>query len=254
MQTGNHKKTPGIILSVIFVISLIIVMFFSAMEMTIYGSLPDTFLDECEKYGCLKAVGISREDMSGITVDMFEYLRDNRDTLEDITATIKGQPDTPFFNEKECLHMADCKGLFMGGYRLRGWCIAVCIAALAAVLIMFRRKLHDAIYCLATGVLYGTLGFTGLAVIIGSLVAADFNRYFVMFHLIFFDNDLWLLDPTRDRLLMVMPEGYFMDCVRSIGLYFGIGMVILLAAAILCLVYEKHRCLKTENIDKKSTN
>lgn len=241
MQTGTGKKTAGIILSVIFVLSLIIVMFFTAMEITVYGSLPDKFLDECEKYGCLEDVGISREDMSRVTVDMFEYLRDNRDTLEDITATINGQPDTPFFNKKECLHMSDCKGLFMAGYKLRGWCIVICIVTLAAVLIMFRKKLYDAFHCLATGVFYGTLGFTGLAVIVGSLVAADFNRYFILFHLIFFDNDLWLLDPTRDRLLMVMPEGYFMDCVRSIGLYFGIGLVILLTASVLRLVYERRK-------------
>lgn len=239
MQNSKTENIIGTILGAVFAAALIIVIFFTSMEITIYAEVPESFVRECEKYGALDDVGISRGDMAAVTVDMFEYLRDNRDTLEDITATINGQPDTPFFNEKECLHMADCKKLFTGGYRLRGICIAVCIVMLLAIFIMFRRNTGNALHCLASGILYGTIGFIGIFIILGACVAADFNRYFTLFHLIFFDNDLWLLDPTKDRLLMVMPEGYFMDCVRSIGIYFGIGMMILLAASILYLIYEK---------------
>ncbi len=239
MQKSSGKNIVGIILAVIFAISLIVVIFFTSMELTIYGELPDSFIRECEKYGCLEQVGISKEDMAPVTVGMFEYLRGNRESLEDITATINGQPNTPFFNEKECLHMADCKKLFSGGYRLRGICLAVCLVMLIIIFLMFRKDLLGAWHCLAVGTLYGTLGFIGLAILSGVLFATDFNRYFTLFHLIFFDNDLWLLDPAKDRLLMVMPEGYFMDCVKSIALYFGIGLSVLLIASILRLVYEK---------------
>lgn len=246
MQNSKGKTTIGIILGAVFAAAFIIVMFFTSMELTIYGEMPDSFVNECEKYGALDDVRISREDMAVVTVGMFEYLRDNRDTLEDITATINGQPDTPFFNEKECLHMADCKKLFLGGYKLRGICIAVSIAMLLIIFIMFRRDIGKALHCLASGVLYGTIGFIGIFIILGTCMAANFDRYFTLFHLIFFDNDLWLLDPTKDRLLMVMPTGYFTDCVKSIAVYFGLGLAVLLALSILRLIYEKKKNLQDE--------
>ncbi|MDO4939285.1 MAG: TIGR01906 family membrane protein [Lachnospiraceae bacterium] len=240
MQKDNRSKTIwGGILGVIFAISLIVVIFFTAMDITIYGNMPESFVQECEKYDVLDDVGISREDMSEVTVEMFEYLRDNRDSLEDVTATINGQPDTPFFNEKECLHMADCKGLFLKGYGLRTACIVICIVILLILFIMFRKDLQGMWHCLAAGTFRGTIGFIVLLAAFAGLAYCYFDRMFIMFHKIFFDNDMWILDPTKDRLLMVMPTGYFIGCVKSIGLYFGIGLVILLVASSLRLSYEK---------------
>ncbi len=239
MQSSKVKTVWGVILGVIFAISLILVLFFTSMDITIYGNMPQSFVNECEKYGVLDDVGISSEEMADVTIGMFEYLRGNRDTLKDITATINGQPDTPFFNEKECLHMADCRELFLKGYALRTFCIVLCIVLLAVILIMFREELFYAWHVLASGVFRGTIGFIIVMALVAGLAASYFDQMFIMFHEVFFDNDLWLLDPTRDRLLMVMPTGYFVDCVKSIGLYFGIGLVILLVLSGSRLLYEK---------------
>lgn len=233
------KKTISIILSIIFAVSLIIVLFFTSMDITIYGSMPQSFVNECVKYDVLDDVGVTEEDLADVTVQMFEYLRGNREQLSDIKTTINGQPDTYFFNEKESMHMADCRRLFTAGYAIRRYCIILCIILLAVVLLINRKNIQEGWNALAVGTLSGTIGFIAVLAILGSLIAANFREYFTRFHLIFFDNDLWILDPTKDRLLMIMPEGYFMDCVKSIVLYFAAGLAVLLLASILKLKHDK---------------
>ena len=72
--------------------------------------------------------------------------------------------------------------------------------------------------------------FLGVAAAFGGLVAIDFNKYFVLFHEIFFNNDLWLLDPATDLLIRMLPEGFFFDMVIRIGVIF-IGSLLILWGA-----------------------
>ena len=51
----------------------------------------------------------------------------------------------------------------------------------------------------------------GIAAVVGILSLFGFQRLFVFFHLVSFDNDLWILDPTRDYLIMMFPQGFFFD-------------------------------------------
>lgn len=233
------KKIISIILCIIFALSLIVVLLLTSLDIVIYGDMPGWFVSECEKYDTLSQVGIEKDDLAHVTEDMFEYLRGNRESLVDITATINGVPDTPYFNEKECLHMADCQKLFIAGYALRRCCIAVCIALLIILALINLKNLKAMLHSLAVGTLAATAGFTVIAGIFAALIAANFDKYFTLFHLTFFDNDLWILDPTKDRLLMIMPTGYFIDCVKYIGGIFAGFLVILLAVSIIRLKSEK---------------
>ncbi len=49
----------------------------------------------------------------------------------------------------------------------------------------------------------------------------------MQFHLLSFTNDLWQLDPRRDYLIMMYPQGFFRDATIAIG-----GLT--LALAMLC--------------------
>jgi len=235
------KKVIGITAGIIFAIALIVTLFLTSFDIVIYGDMPDWFVSECEKYGCLEQVGISRADMSQVTVEMFEYLRGNVDSIRETKATINGQEDINYFNEKECLHMEDCRKLFSAGYALRRICIYVCIAMLILLVVMFRENISAVLHSLAVGMISGAAGMTVILGIVATMVAGDFYKYFTMFHEIFFDNDLWILDETTDRLLMVMPEQYFIDCVTRIGLIFFGFLVLLIVLSVVRLRYEKHK-------------
>ena len=65
-----------------------------------------------------------------------------------------------------------------------------------------------------------------MTVILGSLFASNFNRYFTIFHEIFFDNDLWMFDPAEDYMIRMLPEGFFYDFVIRIGSFFVGGLIV----------------------------
>jgi integral membrane protein (TIGR01906 family) len=56
---------------------------------------------------------------------------------------------------------------------------------------------------------------------------ADFNQFWTNFHLLFFDNDLWLLDPNTSIMINLFPGSFFFDLVtRIIAWVVGIHVVI----------------------------
>ena len=38
-----------------------------------------------------------------------------------------------------------------------------------------------------------------------------FDRLFILFHELSFSNEFWILDPSRDYLIMLFPGGFFYD-------------------------------------------
>jgi integral membrane protein (TIGR01906 family) len=59
-----------------------------------------------------------------------------------------------------------------------------------------------------------------LLILLGILVVTDFTRYFTIFHEIFFNNDLWILNPNTDLLIQMLPEPFFVNIAGKIGLSF----------------------------------
>lgn len=74
-------------------------------------------------------------------------------------------------------------------------------------------------YSIALGVFLGLILFLGVA------FAIDFTACFIIFHKIFFTNDLWLFDPSVDYMIRMLPEGFFSDMVLRIGAVF-VGVLV----------------------------
>ena len=70
------------------------------------------------------------------------------------------------------------------------------------------------------------------------LMNVDFNKYFTIFHEIFFNNDLWLLDPNVDRLVNIFPENFFYDIAIRIITYYLTTQAVLLILG-LAFKYKK---------------
>ena len=112
-----------------------------------------------------------------------------------------------FFNEKDRLHMADVQGLFLGGLAIRRGAIIVLLFSMAALVLMKAdwKRLIPQMYQRVLAV------FLALTAVAGFLFSRDFNKYFVIFHHIFFSNNLWILDPAEDYMIRMLPEGFFYD-------------------------------------------
>ena len=62
----------------------------------------------------------------------------------------------------------------------------------------------------------------------------DFNSIFYFFHIMSFSNDLWLLDPATDYLIMMFPEGFFFDsAILMVATIIAAAIVVWAAAFVL---------------------
>ena len=122
-------------------------------------------------------------------------------------------------------HMEDVQGLFIGGLWLRriGILITLCFASLAyfwgrksAERTEALKRLIPKSLCIGTGAVFAV----ALALI--GIISTDFSKYFIVFHKIFFNNDLWVLDPRTDMLINIVPEGFFFDTAAQIALVFAV--------------------------------
>ena len=174
-------------------------------------------------------------DVMQVTKEMMSYLRGNRADLV-VETNVNGE-EREFFNDREKAHMVDVKNLFVGGLWLR----RAAILALAIAVVLLIRTKADWKRLLSKSFLITIGSFVGITLAAGVLFMTDFHRYFMIFHEIFFTNDLWLLDPDTDLLIRMLPEGFFLDMVKRIGLIFLILMVIVLVISVLILKYKNIR-------------
>lgn len=148
------------------------------------------------------------------------YLRGRRPDLH-VPATIDGQ-NREFFNEREIAHMEDVRGLFLDALTLRKICIGIIIGTIL-ILVLLKADLKK---LLPKAILAGSSLFFLILAALSLIISTDFTKYFIMFHHIFFNNDLWILNPETDLLINIVPEPFFMDTAFRIGMTFA-GFVIL---------------------------
>ena len=220
-------------LGILFSFALMITLFITSIEAVCYWT-PGYYEKEYAKYHVLDDVHMEMEDLLEVTDEMMSYLRGHREDLH-IPTIVDGQP-REFFNEREIAHMEDVRGLFLAALVIRRVCIRVMIAVLAFLLLTktnFARVLPRTI-CVGTG-----LFFAGIAALAG-IISTDFTKYFIIFHKIFFNNDLWLLDPTTDLLINIVPEPFFMDTAARIAITFG-GCVAVIFILCMVLIFRQRK-------------
>lgn len=212
---------------------LMIIFLITSVEAVVYWT-PGYFEKEYEKYQVPETVHMEMDDLLEVTDEMMAYLRGEREDLH-IMTTVDGQA-REFFNDREIAHMEDVQGLFLGAITLRRILLATAVLCviLMAVLKADLKKLLPKCLCMGSGL------FFLLAAELGILISTDFTKYFIIFHKIFFRNDLWILDPSTDLLINIVPEPFFSDTALRIGITFG-GMVVLLLAVCAFILFRQRK-------------
>lgn len=124
--------------------------------------------------------------------------------------------------------MADVQGLFLGAVGLRRGAAVFMVLGAAALLVKKQGLVLLRMLQWGIGLFIG--GMAGLA----ALASTDFTKYFIYFHLIFFDNDDWFLNPETDLLINIVPEGFFRDTAYTIaGLFLAVSFFFWLGAGLL---------------------
>lgn len=209
--------------------SLMITLFITSIEAVCYWN-PGYFEKEYTKYNVLEDVQMEMDDLLEVTEEMMNYLRGEREDLH-IPTIVNGEP-REFFNEREISHMIDVQGLFLGGFAIR----RVCIGIMAASVLLLLALKADIRSVLPKAICHGTIIFFAVTAGLAALISTNFTKYFIIFHKIFFNNDLWLLDPNTDLLINIVPEPFFVDTAANIAITFGLSVIVVFAV---CVILQK---------------
>ena len=179
---------------------------------------------EYQKNNAQAYTGMSEEDNLRATVTLLDYLRNLRDDIV-VEAEVNGVR-REVFNERETLHMVDVKALYQKAILFRN--TAVVIGQAIVLYLLFRKK-RTIRGILLDGFVPGNSALFAAVAAIGIWALADFDRFWTNFHLLFFDNDLWLLDPRTSIMINLFPGSFFFDLVIQIILVY---LAVLIAVAV----------------------
>lgn len=179
---------------------------------------------EYQKLDTAEQIGMSGADLQAATDALLDYLRGKREDLH-VQATIGGQ-QREVFNQREILHMADVRTLYLWAMRIGNGLLILAAAFYLWAWIGGRDKA-----AVLGGYLQGNYILLGLIAALGIYAALDFNSFWTGFHKIFFTNDLWLLDPRTDILIQMVPEQFFFDLVMRIVVSAAVIIAVLMVAA-----------------------
>ena len=185
----------------------------SSIELTVYG-IPGYFPHEFEKYDVYDALPMSRTDADRVMKQTMEYLRGDRESLEDVTAAIDRVGVTAFYNADEISHMKDVRDMFVRGLRVRNAAAVLCLGWVGVCAASWKRcKVGEGSH---TAGLLNTFAAAELVMIAACAAAAlyaaaDFTGFFTRFHMIFFPQGNWAFDPAQSRMINKLPEGIFRD-------------------------------------------
>lgn len=202
----------------IIAVFLPVVILFTVLELYSYNL--NFYMSSYKKNNVSQITGMDEKDLKRVTIKIMDYLKNKEDNLE-IEVHIRGELREAF-GEREKLHMVDVKKLFLNGYIIRNTGIILLVLSTIIILIKSQKPIKD----MLTSLLYsGILSFL-IVIVIYILTKIDFDKYFTYFHEIFFNNDLWLLDPD-ELLIQLVPLEFFIDITtRIIGWFLGIEFLI----------------------------
>jgi len=170
-----------------------------------------------DKYDISGVTGIERDGLMAAARQIRGYFNSTREPLE-VRARVFGE-ERELFNRREVLHMRDVKRLIWGVYGV-GASAASYLLGFAGVGLLIQRWRHQPPFAhvLSRYVLWGSGLTLALVVLVGLIALVGFDSLFLLFHRVSFANDFWLLDPRRDYLVMMFPQGFWLDATIFVAL------------------------------------
>ena len=167
-----------------------------------------------EKYNISQVTGLSETELSKVAAGLVSYFNSDEEYIS-LTVT-KDDQSFELFNYRETIHLSDVKKMIWLDYKVLLGTLLY-ILAYAGVCLFWRRPKYRR--NLGRGLVGGSALTLGLMLALGVVSIFDFNWLFWQFHVVSFTaNDFWLLDPTKDYLKMLFPDGYFYDVVMFCAL------------------------------------
>lgn len=194
----------------LFISSILAVIFYVCFDLNFYK-------DFYQKENLSSSIGTSSDNLINNTQNLLNYLNK------------KEQLNTDWFSEKDILHMVDVQNLYTFSHNIMIYCFITFILSTIIIILILRGK----------SLLYITKIFNKVLllfiVLIGGLstiIAYNFNSFWIKFHTTLFSNDLWLLSPNESNLIKMVPEEFFISLITKIIIYILILFILLFTSNI----------------------
>ncbi|SHH12767.1 TIGR01906 family membrane protein [Tepidibacter thalassicus] len=179
---------------------------------------------EYNKNNIYKNVKYNKEDIKNITYNLTNYLKSYERNLD----------YKEVFGSKEMKHMKDVKKLFDIGLTVK----TIVTAITSAIIIVSLKDYKNLIYFTNKSLIVINIFF----LFICSLISLNYYNSFTLFHKIFFDNDLWLLNPKESIIINLLPLEFFKD----ISMYIFITNLIINLIVIITFTYISKKIKKVK--------
>ena len=162
---------------------------------------------------------LSDFDLKNLSRELMQYISGRLQFLE--TKVTINEVLTDFYSLRSKIHMADVRNLIINYRNVTFVSIIVCIISLFKL-----RNIDEPIKNLKQAYLK-TLALVAILLIALIIFASsNFDVFFTKFHETLFTNDLWLLDPSEDFIICLLPEKVFMIYARRIAIAMIIALIL----------------------------
>ena len=193
-------------------LGLLILLAMIGLGLVIVFSVKGLYSSNIDRWELIRISGMSREEIMENYSALMRWCWPWH-TAELAFPTLKMSP-------AGAQHFAECKVLF--NFFTIGGAAAFALAAVWISRIIRRAKgsLTNPEDALSRSRLLTGAGIVSLVVpvVLLAAAAADFDRTFVLFHQLFFGNDLWIFDYRTDPVILILPETYFLLCAVVISI------------------------------------
>lgn len=231
MKTNSTYSKPRKLLMII--IGVLMVVYALANSINDETINLDSYHNFSTENNIKDYVGVDQDKLEQMYESLIEHIQTgNNDVL------------TPYFNQKEILHMEDVHNLYNISFTLDIILIIMIIVMFTYYITINAKasknlskenilKIYNGVQDLT--IIRKTIIITILiSLIIVAIGVINFNYLFTKFHEIFFNNDLWLLDPKTDIMIRMLPEEYFYQ--KASGIFFRfittIGLYLIMFTAL----------------------
>lgn len=175
----------------------------------------DSFYEfEFNKNNTSLKTGINHSDLFIVVDNIQDFFNEKSNEKIQMTTYINGI-EKNLFNSKEIRHMIDVKNLILNIKFFNYLLWTTVIVILLIKISLSKDKILNTFRVIAKSYFIYSVSILISALI---LLALSFRWIFYFFHIISFNNNLWILDPRTDYLIKIFEEVFFMDAAILIGI------------------------------------
>ena len=120
--------------------------------------------------------------------------------------------------------MVDVKNLCM---HAKMAAIGMFVASIVLYGLIYLKEKKKAMHVYMSGIRYALLMIVLFVSMLAIYALCDFYDFWMNFHYLFFDNDLFILDPNTSIMINMFPETFFFDLVMLIMATYVISVCVI---------------------------